>query len=967
MNATLNRRIIGLILTLALIAGSSASQTIWHRYSGNPVMSDAYTCSVLYDTSLGQYRMWYTSFNWANSTLEISYATSTDGLAWVQYSQNPVMSVGGPGSFDSKWVTDPDVILDSGICRMYYTGFDGTYWRIGIATSSDGLQWIKSPTNPIVGLGPTAFDSIAASGPRVTRADSLYFMCYSGFDGSRHEVGLATSVDGLVWTKYAGNPVLTNGTPGQWDGISVQQIASTVVNGTMYLYYEGQTSGALGLATSADGYHWQKFSGNPVMAPGSASSWDHVFSLGSVLYDRGRFKLWYAGSMNGAGGWQLGYAYSDTTTDDGTVAYWHFDETMGNIVVDSSPYQNDGTAIGTTIVAGIQGNARAFNGTTDFIYVPNPSNSSLSFDSSQSFTIEAWFKSTAADTEVILRKGLAPNPGYHLRLIDGFVQGEVGDFFGGPPPHTVLRITSDRLFSDGSWHKAVLVRDRSVHQLFLYVDGAAATSPVTDNFPIPLASTSALNIGRYDALGGVDYFSGVLDEIRIWRGAHHPSHAASLLVNPRHVDFGLVRIAQSSSKDVTVTNGSFSDTLHVDTIEVSGAKFTSNLIPFVLNPLSSKAVTVTYTPTDATVDTGSIRFAVSEWGVSAVSVLLTGRAFTLGMAPIINTVTDIPDDQGKQVRVRWYPSIFDGTSDSLHATEYSVWRRVDELPSAQLSLIKEKAGQGVSFEGHQYRVLGGDLWDFITTVPAVKFSEYSLVAPTLYNSTPTQIRWAVFMIAAHMATGEFFFSQPDSGFSLDNIYPPIPTDLLGHLQGGGVALTWRGVSAPDLESYRIYRSTSSVIAPVFSYFVGTSTRPNYDDLTVTDGSTYHYVVTAVDSSGNESAQSALSAPILVTEVGNSGGGLPTHFALEQNYPNPFNPSTTIRYALPARSHVTLAVYNVVGQEVKRLVDETKEAGYYQFVWKADGSSGIYFIRLTAANSNTSSSSFVQTQKVLLLK
>ena len=89
--------------------------------------------------------------------------------------------------------------------------------------------------------------------------------------------------------------------------------------------------------------------------------------------------------------------------------------------------------------------------------------------------------------------------------------------------------------------------------------------------------------------------------------------------------------------------------------------------------------------------------------------------------------------------------------------------------------------------------------------------------------------------------------------------------------------------------------------------------------------------------------------------------LPTEFVLEQNYPNPFNPSTTIRYALPHASFVTLTVYNTLGQQVAQLVNEQQQAGYHDVVFRGDGlASGVYFYRLQA-------SSFVDVKKLLILK
>jgi hypothetical protein len=101
--------------------------------------------------------------------------------------------------------------------------------------------------------------------------------------------------------------------------------------------------------------------------------------------------------------------------------------------------------------------------------------------------------------------------------------------------------------------------------------------------------------------------------------------------------------------------------------------------------------------------------------------------------------------------------------------------------------------------------------------------------------------------------------------------------------------------------------------------------------------------------------------IVVSVRDNSSPPIPKEFELYQNYPNPFNPSTTISYALPQQSHVTLTVYNVLGQQVATLVNETQNAGFYDVKFDGAGlASGMYFYRLQAGN-------VVQTKKLLLLK
>jgi hypothetical protein len=107
-------------------------------------------------------------------------------------------------------------------------------------------------------------------------------------------------------------------------------------------------------------------------------------------------------------------------------------------------------------------------------------------------------------------------------------------------------------------------------------------------------------------------------------------------------------------------------------------------------------------------------------------------------------------------------------------------------------------------------------------------------------------------------------------------------------------------------------------------------------------------------------------------ISSSGSAeLPAEFALDQNYPNPFNPSTTIRFALPVDSRVTLEVVNALGQRVAELASGPLSAGYHTAQW--DGSlsggriaaSGVYFARFSA--TGVDGRSFSDTRKLLLLK
>jgi hypothetical protein len=106
---------------------------------------------------------------------------------------------------------------------------------------------------------------------------------------------------------------------------------------------------------------------------------------------------------------------------------------------------------------------------------------------------------------------------------------------------------------------------------------------------------------------------------------------------------------------------------------------------------------------------------------------------------------------------------------------------------------------------------------------------------------------------------------------------------------------------------------------------------------------------------------SLYDPDLLVGLGNTNGSVPEKYSLSQNYPNPFNPSTTISFSIPKAGFVTLKVYNVLGEEVKSLVNHQLSAGSYDFDFDAsDLSSGMYFYTIRTGD-------FSETKKMMLVK
>jgi len=99
-------------------------------------------------------------------------------------------------------------------------------------------------------------------------------------------------------------------------------------------------------------------------------------------------------------------------------------------------------------------------------------------------------------------------------------------------------------------------------------------------------------------------------------------------------------------------------------------------------------------------------------------------------------------------------------------------------------------------------------------------------------------------------------------------------------------------------------------------------------------------------------------------------------SLDQNYTNPFNPSTTMRYGIPHKSHVTLTVFNSLGQQIAILQSGEQQAGYHEMKFRGDGlSSGVHFYRMQVRpldsaggrDSKGGAGGYVQTRKFLLLR
>ena len=232
--------------------------------------------------------LWHLNERSGTSAADSSANGNTAELAsigsWTKYASNPVLNLGAANAWDDAGIFGASVIKDGATYKMWYTGYDGAVWRIGYATSADGITWTKNPGNScgltgngcIMNLGTTGtWDDAHVGFHTVIKDGTTYKMWYTGHDGANYRIGYATSADGIIWTKYASNPVLNLGAANTWDDAHVYE-ASVIKDGSTYkMWYTGHsgTNTKVGYATSADGIVWTKYASNPVLNLGAANTW----------------------------------------------------------------------------------------------------------------------------------------------------------------------------------------------------------------------------------------------------------------------------------------------------------------------------------------------------------------------------------------------------------------------------------------------------------------------------------------------------------------------------------------------------------------------------------------------------------------------------------------------------------------------------------------------------------------------
>ncbi len=301
--------------------------------------------------------------------------------------------------------------------------------------------------------------------------------------------------------------------------------------------------------------------------------------------------------------------------------------------------------------------------------------------------------------------------------------------------------------------------------------------------------------------------------------------------------------------------------------------------------------------------------------------------------PRITRIRDVPNDQGGKVFVTWTASGLDVPGGPVNG--YLVWRQVPPEVAAASAVPATQGSAGLLRSEVVRRPDGtSDIiyWEALATLPAQRLEGYGYTAATPQDSLPGGNPLFTFRITAITANIDLFYdSDPDSGYSVDNLSPSAPVAFLAQRSGGVAELSWEPSPDVDFASFLLYRSSDPDFTPSPATLLATLATPGYSD---PQGGAASYKLGSTDVHGNTSA--FVSAPAPATTDVQDGTG---RTWLAAPSPNPTRGDLEVRCALARPSHVSLALFDQQGRVVRTLLDGPRPAGELSLRWDARNDAG----------------------------
>jgi len=322
--------------------------------------------------------------------------------------------------------------------------------------------------------------------------------------------------------------------------------------------------------------------------------------------------------------------------------------------------------------------------------------------------------------------------------------------------------------------------------------------------------------------------------------------------------------------------------------------------------------------------------------------------------PDIISITDVPNDQGGKVSIRWMASVLD-VAPGNPIDAYWIWRQVPASLALQaLAGHTRTAGASRLLNAKDGRVFrttaeGAQVyyWEYVGSQVAHGFPAYSYTAATLFDATPDSDPYTLFMVEAEQLGEDTYWSSvPDSGHSIDNLAPPAPLLIAASYSDGTASMNWEPSPAPDLARYNVYRGTESSFVPAPGNLVGSTSDTSFAFVA---GGPCYYKLSALDIHGNESGYlTVLPDNSLGVQDGATRG-----LALASPRPNPAIGGANLRFTLSREGPATLEVFDASGRCVRVLASGAMAAGEHSVRFDLGDPSGrrapagLYFVRLSA--------------------
>jgi len=313
--------------------------TAWRKESTNPVFSNStgntwdnfssMPISTIWDSDDSLYKLYFQGNNdTSDNSWKNGLATSPNGTIFDRHDFNPIMDIGT--GWESVWVDGPQVIRhNSTFYEKWYNGYDGSNYQIGYANSTNGTNWTKDGSNPVVTASSPINTGCNNAGEKTVWIEgNTYFMLYV-VDCSPYRIYLINSTDGRTWQGMnAGDHVMSGADIGTAE-IQATGLIRFRYNSTDDIYYMvlgyWQSDQSYTLVWSFNKINWTYWdSGANVLSRGGSGQWDDLrVNWGGFVTDRNGYLLqksgdndllfYYTGQKSGYNWYRTGLAYPNYT------------------------------------------------------------------------------------------------------------------------------------------------------------------------------------------------------------------------------------------------------------------------------------------------------------------------------------------------------------------------------------------------------------------------------------------------------------------------------------------------------------------------------------------------------------------------------------------------------------------------------------------------------------------------------